>query len=156
MVFVPRPTERESVAQDLFWWVQALGRSPYAPGISQKCLRPCRHSPYSKCVRHRVINPTSPKGVKPGLRPLEAEGNYPAAKTHSAKSVPQPARPAEMQLNNWKSAVLLQPPRLLRLRLAGFAIHRLTTIWKWGLSDENKTGFYQSCWRISTILWLHN
>ena len=35
-VFVPRPTERESVAQGLFWWVRAQGRSPHAPGISQK------------------------------------------------------------------------------------------------------------------------
>ena len=26
------------------WWVRAQGRSPHAPGISQKCLRPRRHS----------------------------------------------------------------------------------------------------------------
>ena len=29
-----------------FLWVRAQGHSPHAPGISQKCLRPRRHSPY--------------------------------------------------------------------------------------------------------------
>ena len=28
------------------WWFRAQGRSPHAPGISQKCLRPRRHSSY--------------------------------------------------------------------------------------------------------------
>ena len=28
------------------WWVRAQGRSPHAPGISQKCLRPRRYFPY--------------------------------------------------------------------------------------------------------------
>ena len=46
-VFVPRPTERESVAEGLFfWWVRAQGRSAHVPGTSKKCLRPRRHSPY--------------------------------------------------------------------------------------------------------------
>ena len=60
--------------------------------------------------------PNLPEGSKSlGGRPPEAEGNYPAAKTHPARSAPQPARPAEVLLNNWRSAVLLQPPLLLRL-----------------------------------------
>ena len=28
------------------WWIRAQGRSPHAPGICQKCLRPRLHSPY--------------------------------------------------------------------------------------------------------------
>ena len=56
-------------------WVRAQGRSPHAPGISQKCLRPCRHSPYYGCLRRRAMNPTSPKVVKSWwegpLRPKE-------------------------------------------------------------------------------------
>ena len=28
-----------------FGWDRAQGRSPHAPGVCQKCPRPCRHSP---------------------------------------------------------------------------------------------------------------
>ena len=40
VVFVPRPTERESVAQGLFWWVLTQGHSPHAPGISKNAYVP--------------------------------------------------------------------------------------------------------------------
>ena len=40
----PHPTGKCGT-RPFLWWVRAQGRSPHAPGISQKCLRPCRHSP---------------------------------------------------------------------------------------------------------------
>ena len=61
---------------------------------------------------------TTPEGGKSlGRRLFEDKRKSPAAKTYSARSVPQPARPAEVLPNNWRSAVLLQLPLLLRLRL---------------------------------------
>ena len=41
-----------------------------------------------------------------GGRPPEAEGNYPAAETHPARSAPQPARPVEVRPDNWISKML--------------------------------------------------
>ena len=56
-----------------FRWVRAQGQSPNSPDISQKCLRPRRHSPYLGRLRRRAMNP--PKGVKAWgeapLRPKE-------------------------------------------------------------------------------------
>ena len=40
VVFVPHPTERESVAQGLFWWLLTQGRSPHTPGISKNAYGP--------------------------------------------------------------------------------------------------------------------
>ena len=40
----PNPTGKYGT-RPFLWWVRAQGRSPHAPGISQKCLRPRRHSP---------------------------------------------------------------------------------------------------------------
>ena len=64
------------MAQGFSWWVQALGRSPHVPGISQKYVRPRRHPPYWGRLRSRAMNLTpSPKGVKAcgegPLRPKE-------------------------------------------------------------------------------------
>ena len=39
-VFVVRPTNRTSVAQGFFRWVQVLGRSPDTPGGSKNALGP--------------------------------------------------------------------------------------------------------------------
>ena len=52
------------MAQGFFRWDWAQGRSPHAPGVSQKYLRPRRHSPYLGRLRRRAINPTLPKEVK--------------------------------------------------------------------------------------------
>ena len=58
-----------------FGWDRAQGRSPHAPGVCQKCLRPRRHSPCYGRLRRRAINPTLPKEVKAWgkgpLRPKE-------------------------------------------------------------------------------------
>ncbi len=63
-----------------FWWVRTQGRSPHAPGISQKCLRPRWHSPYYRRLRRRAMNATSQKGVKAwgdgSLRPKEKKNRY--------------------------------------------------------------------------------
>ena len=58
--------------------------------------------------------PNLPEGSKSlGGRPPEAEGNYPAAETHPARSAPLPARSAEVRPNNWRSTVLIQLQRYL-------------------------------------------
>ena len=41
----PHPTGKCGT-RPFLWWVRAQGRSPHAPGIWQKCIRPRRHSPY--------------------------------------------------------------------------------------------------------------
>ena len=53
-----------------------------------KMPTPRRHSTDQGRLRRRAMNPPSPKGVKARGEDPEAEGNYPAAKTHSARSVP--------------------------------------------------------------------
>ena len=87
-VFIPRPTERESVVQGLFC---GSGRRAVAH------TRPAFPKNTYGLVGIPLIRGASGAGrltqpyrreVKPGERPSEAEGNYPAAKTHSARSVP--------------------------------------------------------------------
>ena len=46
-------------------------------------------------------------------KPPEAEGNYPAAETHPARSAPLPAWSTEVRPNNWRSTVLIQLQRYL-------------------------------------------
>ena len=99
-VFVARPTERASVAQGIFWWVRAQGRSPHAPSMAKNT--------FGLVGRRQTINPTLPKGVKAWGTAPWGRRKSPAAETQPARSVPQPAQPAQVRPDNWRSTVLIQ------------------------------------------------
>ena len=54
-------------------------------------------------------NPPPEGGNSLGGRPPEADGNYPAAETHPARSTLQPAQLAEVRPDNWISKILRFP-----------------------------------------------
>ena len=72
-----------------FGWDRAQGRSPHAPGSLPKMPSAPSAFPLLGAPQAPGNEPNPPEGGKSlGGRPPEAEGNYPAAKTHSARSVP--------------------------------------------------------------------
>ena len=72
-VFVACSTERASVTQGLFWWVQAQGRSPHAPGMAKNTFGPVGIPLISGTSGARQY-PPPPKGVKArGDSPLRLE-----------------------------------------------------------------------------------
>ena len=98
----PHPTGKCGT-RPFLWWVQVQGRSPHAPGICQKCLRPRRHSPYYGRLRRWAINPSLLNEVKAGegKAPWDRRKS-PGTETHLARSVPQITRPAEVLPDTWR------------------------------------------------------
>ena len=88
-VFVDRPTQRASMAQGLFYG--GSGRRAVAhtrPAFPKMPMTPSAF-PWLGAPQAPGNEPNLPEGSKSlGRRPPGAEGNYPAAKTHSARSVP--------------------------------------------------------------------
>ena len=108
-VFVDRPTQRASMAQGLFYG--GSGRRAVAhtrPAFPKMPTAPSAF-PWLGAPQAPGDEPSLLEGSKSlGGRPPEAEGNYPAAETHPARSAPLPARSAEVWPNNWRSTVLIQ------------------------------------------------
>ena len=93
----PHPTGKCGT-RPLFWWVRAQGRNPHATSIPKNV-----YSPVGIPLRRRAMTP--PKGVKApwGRR------KSPGTETHSARSVPQITRPAEVLPGTWRGV----RPRLI-------------------------------------------
>ena len=73
-VFVDRPTNRMSMAQGFFWWVQAQGRSPDVSGCSQNASGPVGILLKRGAIGARRLNPASPSRVTAsGFGPLRLE-----------------------------------------------------------------------------------
>ena len=88
-VFVDRPTQQASMAQGLFYG--GSGRRAVAHTRPAFPKMPTAPSAFPLLGVPQALGdePNLPKGSKSlGGRPPEAEGNYPAAKTHPARSVP--------------------------------------------------------------------
>ena len=88
-VFVDRPTQRASMAQGLFsGWSGRRAVAHTRPALPKMPTAPSA-IPWLGAPQAPGDEPNLPEGSKSlGGRPPEAEGNYPAAKTHSARSMP--------------------------------------------------------------------
>ena len=94
------------------------------PGVSQKSLRPHRHSPYYGRLRRRAINPTLPKEVK-----TWGEGPWGRRKSSNCQDAPgricaavnTADRSATRQLNQQNTA-------LFHFKLSLFYIHQISPL----------------------------
>ena len=94
----------KSGTRPIFQVGPGAGPEPTRARLSQKCLGPRRHSTYWGRLRHRAINPTSPKGVKAWGKAPWCRRKSPGTETHSARSVPQITRPAKALSGNWRGS----------------------------------------------------